>query len=72
MSIERDGQLASPSSICLNFIFLPLTHPNLLAGRKLYWIESPFLEVRDVLGNGEIVPHYRSVVVFARFASNEA
>lgn len=72
MSTERDGQLASPSSICLIFIFVLLTHPNLLAGRKLYWIQSPFLEVRDVLGNGEIVPHHRSVVIFARFTSNEA
>lgn len=74
MSTERDGQLASPSPspiALFPFVVLP-THSPLLAPRKLYRIESPFFDVTDVLNNGEMTPHYRSVVVFVRYTPNEA
>lgn len=62
-----------PFSFCLVSIFcLSSTNPILIVVRRLFRIESPFFEVGDVLNNGTEVPHFRSVVVFARFARNEA
>lgn len=71
----REGWSVDFSIIHLPYFYLFLlqnTHNFLLAARKLFRIESPFFDVTDVFNNGEMVPHYRSVVVFARFAPNEA
>lgn len=71
----REGWSVDFSIIHLLYLYLLLlqpTHHFLLAARKLFRIESPFFDVTDVLNNGEMVRHYRSVVVFARFAPNEA
>lgn len=60
-------------SHCLFSMFCILsTNTILVIVRRLFRIESPFFEVGDVLNNGTEVPHFRSVVVFARFAPNEA
>lgn len=44
----------------------------LVTFRKLFRIESPFFEMGDILNDGTEVGYFRSVVVFARFAPNEA
>ena len=62
-----------PFSHCLFSIFLfSSTNCILIIVRRIFRIEAPFFEVGDVLNNGTEVPHFRSVVVFARIVQNEA
>lgn len=71
----REGWSVGLSITHLPYFYLLFLQPTdhiLLVARKLFRIESPFFDVADVLNNGEMVPHYRSVVVFARFAPSEA
>lgn len=73
MNIQRDGQLAFlfPTAF-FRFSCVSSTNCILIIVRRIFRIEAPFFEVGDVLNNGTEVPHFRSVVVFARFVPNEA
>lgn len=35
-------------------------------------MEQPYFALMDLVNNGIMVPHYRSVMVFSRWAKNEA
>lgn len=69
----REGWLVViPFSHCVSSILYNLsTNLILIIVRRLFRVEAPFLELGEVLNNGTQVPHFRSVVMFARDAPNE-